>query len=199
MEERHMKEDILEHSTNSLSELQDKADELKDIAQDVRYLLVAVSQLRQDFNLQAQSDESSERLINKLNEELQRYHNDVYPPALRAILIDLITLYDDLSICIENIISLAVEIPGSVLQMLITFQESITRILQRNDVNPFVLEEELFLASRQRALRIITTGDIDKHNCIARRARMGFECQGKLLRPELVDIYKYVAPLTQEE
>jgi molecular chaperone GrpE len=199
MEERHMKEDILEHSTNTLSELQDKTDELKDIAQDVRYLLVAVSQLRQDFNLQAQSDESSERLINKLNEELQLYHNDVYPPALRAILIDLITLYDDLSICIENIISLAVEIPGSVLQMLITFQESITRILQRNDVNPFVLEEELFLANRQRALRIITTGDMDKHNRIARRARMGFECQGKLLRPELVDIYKYVAPLTQEE
>ncbi len=194
-----MQEDIIGDSNDDAFELQNKAGELKEIARDMRYLLVAVSELRQDFNIKIQTDDSRERLINKLNEELQLYHNDVYIPALRAILIDLITLYDDLNSVIENINVTLPETPDAVLHMLTAFQGSVIRILERNEVNPFILQGDVFLPARQRALRISATNDRQKDHRIARRVRMGFECRSRVLRPELVDIYKYVAPVTQKE
>src|SRR6266567_5767054 len=177
MGENPMQEDIIGDSNDDAFELQNKAGELKEIARDMRYLLVAVSELRQDFNIKIQTDDSRERLINKLNEELQLYHNDVYIPALRAILIDLITLYDDLNSVIENINVTLPETPDAVLHMLTAFQVSVIRILERNEVNPFILQGDVFLPARQRALRISATNDRQKDHRIARRVRMGFECR----------------------
>jgi molecular chaperone GrpE len=199
MGENHMQEDSIGDSNDDTLELQNKAGELKEIARDMRYLLVAVSELRRDFNIKIQTDDSKEQLINKLNEELQLYHNDVYIPALRAILIDLITLYDDLNSVIENTNATLPETPEAVLHMLIAFQGSVVRILERNEVNPFILQGDVFIPARQRALHISATNDRQKDHRIARRVRMGFECRSRVLRPELVDIYKYVAPVTQKE
>jgi molecular chaperone GrpE len=71
------------------------------------------------------------------------------------------------------------------------FQESVEEILRRNGVEIFSVEQELFLPSKQRSLCVVATPDPAQDKQIAKRVRKGFEYEGKLLRPEIVETYKY--------
>lgn len=157
----------------------------------VQSLTTAISALRQDFDTKIKYDESKQRLIDSLHQELQSYRDGLHFRILRPILLDLISIYDELGALIENASAEASAVPRQVIDNLSALQESIEETLYRNGVEAFSVEQETFLASRQRNLRVIPTTDRQKDKQIARRVRKGFVYEGTLLRPEVVESYKF--------
>jgi molecular chaperone GrpE len=171
--------------------------DLEGIARDIHSLLSEMTDLRQDFETKVQYDRDKERLIASLHGELQEYREGLHFRILKPVFIDLIIMYDDLGKLIESLMPVDTPFVQQLIQHLILFQESIEETLRRNDVDTFKCEGDVFLPSRQRALRVIPTDNLVLDRHIARRVRKGFECGNRLLRPEIVETYKY-APIVDQ-
>lgn len=160
------------------------------VGENVQLLLTEISQLRQDFDTKVKYDDSKERLITNLHKELQFYREGLHFRVLKPLFIDLISLYNDMDTLIHSLQQeLTADTPH--VRHLALFQSTIEEILHRNGADLFRNEQETFVPSKQRALRTVATSDPEKDKWIARRVRPGFEYEGKLLQPELVEIYKY--------
>ena len=159
--------------------------------QDIHMLLEEMTDLRHDFETKVQYDESKECLIQSLHRELQEYREGLHFRILKPICVDLIAIYDDLGKLSETLSQEGSELSQNLTHHLVLYQEAIEETLRRNDVDAFVSEEDIFLPARQRMLLVIPVNEpaLDRH--IARRVRKGFESGNRLLRPELVEIYKY--------
>jgi molecular chaperone GrpE len=158
-------------------------------------LLEEMQSLRQDFETKVKYDESKERLIDTLHKELQSYREDLHFKILRPVLIDLISMYDDFAKDIDALCKKAHD--GSAdqdIRNLQSFQEMVEEILRRNGVESFEVEEDLFLGSKQRILKTTETTDPALDKRIARRVRRGFAYENRVLRTEVVEVYKYAAP-----
>jgi len=71
------------------------------------------------------------------------------------------------------------------------YQETIGEALRRHGVEFFRAEEDVFQPQKQRSVKVIPTSDQALDRRIARRVRWGFLYGEKLLRHEMVDIFKY--------
>lgn len=156
-------------------------------------LLAEIKELRQDFETKVKYDESKERLIDTLHKELQTYREGLHFKILRPIFIDLITMFDDLQKVIDTLQIKSPLTESQEMQNLQSFQETIEEILYRNGVEVFEAEGDMFLANRQRVLKVIETADSVQDKRVARRVRKGFCYENRVLRPEIVEIYKFSA------
>ena len=168
---------------------------MQEIGHNIQNILVEMTNVRRDFETKVMYDESKERVIETLHRELQDYREGLHFRILKPLFIDLIVMYDDLGKQIERMDQNANPLAKEVKQDLELFQESIEETLHRNDVDTFSVEDDVFLPSKQKILRIIPTENLALDRHIARRVRKGFHCAGKILRPEIVETYKYT-PLT---
>lgn len=163
------------------------------LAQEMRSLQTEVQQLRHDFETKLMYDESKERQISNLHQELQSYRAGLHFRILQPVLVDLISMFDDLH---KLIGSLAQEEsapgPERMASNLRSFQDTILEMLQRQGVESYEVEEETFVAGRQRVVKAVETADLELDKKVIRRLRRGFEYEGKMLRPEWVEAYKYV-------
>lgn len=161
-------------------------------------ILVMMRNLRDDFDTKVKYDESKERIIESLHKELLIHREGLHFRVLRPIFLDLIVLYDDMSKLIDSISGDSSVSTTQIAQHLLVFQDSIQEILRSNGVEAFLTEEDFFLPARQRAQKVIPTSNPAQDKRIARRARPGFEYEGKLLRHEMVEVYKYTPSATNE-
>lgn len=170
-------------------------DLIQGIGHDIQNLLVEMTNVRRDFETKVMYDESKERLIETLHRELQDHREGLHFRILKPLFIDLIAMYDDLDKQIERMAHHDDPLLKEVRNNLILFQESIEEMLRRNDVDTFSVEEDIFLPSKQKIIKIVPTANLALDRHIARRVRKGFHCSGKILRPEIVETYKYT-PMT---
>lgn len=156
-------------------------------------LLAEMDSLRHDFDTKVKYDESKERLIDTLHLELQAYREGLHFKILRPLFLDLITMYDDLGKVVDDMQTKDSNssVPQDI-QNFASFQETIEEILRRNGVDVFCLEDNIFVVSQQRVLKVLPTTNPSQDKHIARRVRKGFLYENRVLRPEIVDIYKYV-------
>jgi len=158
----------------------------------LQLLMSEMQHLREDFDTKVKYDESKERLIDSLHRELQAYREGLHFKILRPLFIDLIAMYDDLGKLIDAMLSKTPATTSSqALQSMESFQETIEEILRRNGADAFTVEENTFVASKQRILRVVDTTDPAQDKQVVRRVRKGFEYEGRILRPEVVEMYKY--------
>ncbi len=100
-------------------------------------------------------------------------------------------MYDDFGKLIESLSHNGVD-SSQTLDNLRSFQETIDDILRRNGAESYSLEEDSYTPVKQRVLQVIETNDPAQDKKIARRIRRGFEYEGRVLRPELIAMYKFV-------
>lgn len=169
------------------------------VADNIDHLIQEMHNLREDFDTKVKYDESKERTIDALHKELQTYREGLHYKILRPIIMDLISMHDDLDRILEDIASKEYGISQTMLRNLQSFQESIEETLRRYEVETFSVEGDTLVAGKQRIMKVIEVGDsmLDRH--IAHRVRKGFEYEKRLLRPEIVDIYRYNANLQVKE
>lgn len=168
-------------------------------ANGIEYLMHEMQRLRQDFETKVQYDASKERTIDTLHEELQTYREGLHYKILRPLFMDLISMHDDLDHILEDIIVKENGNSHTMLRNLQSFQASIEETLRRYEVETFSVEGDTLVSGKQRILKVIEVGDAAQDRHIARRVRKGFEYEGRLLRPEIVDIYRFNANLQVKE
>lgn len=162
-----------------------------ELANGIQQLLDEMRELRGDFETKLMYDENKERLIDSLHSELQGYREGLHFKILRPIFLDIIDMYDDLGKLADALPTRYGEAAlEDMLNNLRSFQETVEEILERNGVAVSNAEGDVFVPGRQRAIKAIDTFDPKLDKQIVRRLRKGFEFDGKVLRPELVEIYK---------
>ncbi len=181
-------------SVDSVTGSADILASMEEVKQRMQGLLGEMENLRQDFETKVKYDESKQYLIDTLHRELQVYREGLHFRILRPIFLDLITMYDDLGKLLDSMPRDSITSSNVTLQNLASFQDTIEEILRRNGVQTFAVPENVFLASRQRIQKLVPIPDPAMDKQIARRVRKGFEYEGKLLRPETVEVYKYTPP-----
>lgn len=168
----------------------EKSTDLVEMAQS---LLTAMQELRQDFDTKIKYDETKERQLDTLHKELRAYREGLHFKILRPLFIDLIAIHDDLDKLIEGLSSTENEqILARMIDNLRSFQETVEDILVRNGVELYRLDGDTYVPNKQRALQVVNTGDPAQDKLIARRLRKGFEYDGRVLRPELVTLFRSV-------
>lgn len=158
-------------------------------------LLSEMQELRHDFEAKIQYDAMKERLFDNLHRDLQAYRDGLHFRILRPLFLDLIAMHDDLGKLMDSMAMRENEpaTSHSIIEDLKIFQEMIEEILSRSGTEPFSIEGDVFLPSRQRSLKTIPTSNENQEKLIARRVRKGFTYEDKLLRHELVEVYKFTS------
>ena len=144
--------------------------------------------LREVFDAKIRYDEARERLVEAMSEELLAYRQDLYQKLLRPVLLDLIGLYDDLMQVLES----ADSAPTTNTQLGF-FRDSIEQILERNGAELFAIDGEDIDRTHQKVVQVTETPNQNLDRRLDRRLRPGFSWNGKVLRPEWVTAYRYVA------
>ncbi len=165
-------------------------------SESIQLLMYEMQRLREDFDTKVKYDVSKERMIDSLHRELQSYREGMHFKILRPLFMDLISIHDDLGGLLEHILK-ENGVSRQMLRSLESFQESIEETLQRNGVEVFSTEGEVFVAGKQRALKVVDTDDPALDKQVARRLRKGFEYDGKVLRPEIVEVYRTISRTEQ--
>ncbi len=174
--------------------LQAAAAAQQELLKTMQSLLAGMQELRQDFDTKLKYDESKERQLDSMHRELQTYREGLHFKILRPLFIDLIAVYDDLGKLIDGLLSK--EVAPTLAQMidnLQSFQDTIEDILNRNGAESYNLDGDTYVPSKQRVLQVVDTGDTARDKQIARRVRKGFEYEGRVIRPELVILYRTVS------
>lgn len=154
--------------------------------------------LREAFDSKIRYDEVRENLVRSMSEELTQYRQDFYQTLLRPILLDLISLYDDVTQVLDS-----PDTSSATADSLRFVRDGIEQVLARNGVQRYTVEGDDLNRSRQRVLSTVDTPDAALSRKIARRFRAGFGWDEKVLRPEWVSAYRHVpavigAPASRE-
>lgn len=156
-----------------------------------------IQQVQKDFQTKIQYDQSKERTIDTLHRQLQDYKEDLALKLLRPLVTDLITLYDDIDQLVPRTARDA-ESPDPVISQIVsnieTMRVEIEEMLNRNGVESFTLEGEVFDGAQQRAQQVVATDvpALDRH--VAEHRRKGFRYEDKILRPEVVAVFRFTPP-----
>ncbi|GCF08705.1 nucleotide exchange factor GrpE [Dictyobacter arantiisoli] len=167
------------------------ADLLTETVQGVQQVLAEMQLLKQDFDTKVKYDESKERLIDVLHNELQGYREGLHFKILRPLFMELITLYDDMNSIIESMGKKFPDLDETIIKNIQSFSKTVEDMLSNNGVEAFEIEEEIFVTQKQRVLHVIPTHDVTLDRHIARRLRKGFRYENRILRPEIVETYRY--------
>lgn len=154
--------------------------------QSMQTLTRMVEQLRADFDTKIKYDQSKESTIDALHRELQEYRGDLVFKILRPVINDLLALYDDIGHMAArhgDESPLAKEMKA--------VQGDIAEIMARHGFEVFEAPDETYDSSVQRVQQVIETNESDRDHQIARRVRAGVLSGERLLRHEVVDIYRY--------
>ena len=153
--------------------------------QDVSMILAELRELRERFDSKIRYDDAKDRQIEALYEELQGYRQGLYQQIMQPIVMDLIGIYDEMAG------QLARDSGGSD-GGLGFLAEMVEEALARYEVARYEVDGDAIDRSRQKVIRTRDTADPKLAKGLARRIRPGFEMQGKVIRPEWVEAYRYV-------
>ena len=170
-----------------------------DVAINIQQLMGEVQRLREDFETKVKYDESKERMIDTLHKELQSYREGLHFKILYPVFMDLINMYDDLERILENVATQESGISLAMLRNLQSFKDTIEEALNRYEVQAFSVEEDVLVSGKQRILKVIEVGNPAQDRHIARRVRKGFGYGDRVLRPEVVEIYRFNSDLQIRE
>lgn len=161
-----------------------------EIQHGIQQVLEAIQSLRYDFETKIKYDETKERQITLLHNELQEHRQGLHFRILRPLLLDLIALYDDIAKLLESTAEESLTANQS-RRNLESIQRSIEEMLRRNGVEPFTVEGDAVSIERQRVLKVLPTSEPLLDKKIAQRLRTGFSFEGRVIRPEWVEVYRY--------
>jgi molecular chaperone GrpE len=153
-------------------------------------VLAELRELRERFESKIRYDEVKERQIDALHEELQGYRQGLYQQIMQPVVMDLISIYDEVAGQFARIS----DGPDGGLGFL---AEMIEDVLARYGVSQYEVDGDAVDRSKQKVIGAQDTADPELGKRVARRVRPGFEMKGKVIRPEWVTAYRYVPDTRQ--
>lgn len=167
------------------------------IKEAIEQIKIDIKTLNVSFNNKLKYDLHKDTIIDKLHKELQEYKNDIILQSINPIINDLIGMYDDF----ESSISSYKEKENSevILNILTDFQLTVLEILEKHDVFAYKSPDTSFVSKRQQVIKTVKTDDPGKHHEVKQHLRIGFDRDGKVVRPERVEVFVYRPPEEKEK
>ncbi len=146
-------------------------------------------ELRAAFDSKLRYDTTKDLQIEQLHAELETYKRGERDSMQRAILVDMIRLYDDMTDLVANS---GLPADASMQRSLVAFQKGILETLRRNGIEPYRVEGAAYDRTQQRPLQSVATQDPALDMQVARHVRLGFRSAERIIRQEIVDVFRYV-------
>lgn len=140
------------------------------------------------FQQKIAQDSHKAELFDKMYDELQAYRADIYAKLLKPFILSTITVIDDTNGFIAR---LGENDSAKAEAYLRGIPDDLVDILDQNGVDIYREDTEVFNPRTQKAMKSVLTDDPEQHKHIAKRLRPGYRWNGTILKPELVQIYKY--------
>ncbi len=156
-----------------------------------------MKRLLADFDAKIKYDQSKDRVIDTLHNELQVLRNDLVFKILQPIASDLVQFHDDMDAFTSRQVEGEGEQRG--LESTRQFLKDIQDILDRFGFELYRSEGDSFDRALHRAIRAENTNEAELDMRIAQRLRLGLRYGERILRPEYVVVYKYVPEESQGE
>lgn len=155
-------------------------------------LSIQMTKLEKHFESKIKYDKHKENTIDKLHHELQKYKDDLIGKLLRPIFMDIIEVIDDVNKLLKSLEEKGeINNPEKLLKLLKGLPEDLEDKLYRHGVE--VVEEmpDVFDPSIQKIIKVLLTNEelLDKQ--IGEKLKNGYRWEGKLIRHEMVTVYKY--------
>ena len=152
-----------------------------------------IEALHEAFEMKIKYDTVKDKVIDDLHREVRTYRDDFVFKLLRPVFLDLIAMHDDISSIVRHT---PVDENGNpelatMVDNLVSFQVTVEEILSRNGIEVYSDPGDELLPGRQRATRMTPTDQPDLHMKLSERVRKGFAYGSRVLRPEMVHVYRY--------
>lgn len=161
---------------------------LEPIQQTLELLTKELSTLKTDFQTKIKYDSSKEQIITSLHSELQNHRDGFYFKILRSLALDILTLYDRL----EAIVNKQSDSSNDLTSDLQDFLEDIECILARHGFEIYQHDGD-YNRKLQKVLKTESTEQAESDSSIAQRLKKGLQYEDRVVRPEVVTLYRYVA------
>lgn len=194
-------ESPVEHlSPSDGQEVDEPGDTHVDPIENFQEVLVALADLKlqavalsNDFTSKLKYDKHKDAIIDNLHEDLQEYKNDLLLKLLQPLILDVAKCMDDISKQVRFYRDKDADalVASKILRDLEGFGGDLEDLLYRQGVDSFESLENTFDPKRQKMIKKIDTTDSSLHKTVAARVRKGFQWEGRVIRPERVDVYVY--------
>jgi molecular chaperone GrpE len=174
--------------SNEESNSVDKQVNLEPIQQTLELLTKELSTLKTDFQTKIKYDSSKEQIITSLHSELQNHRDGFYFKILRSLALDILTLYDRL----ETVVNKQSDFSNDLTSDLRDFLEDIECILARHGFEIYQHDGD-YDRKLQKVLKTESTEQVESDGSIAQRLKKGLQYEDRVVRPEVVTLYRYVA------
>lgn len=167
---------------------------LGDIEGGMKLISGKLDSLQNEFNEKLKYDQHKDDIIDNLHTELQEYKNETFKKHFQTMIMDVIKIIDDIrklsrfyrsqeSSCCD---------PDKLLKLIESIPADLEDSFYWQGVKPYMSENDRFDPTRQKVLKKIETTDKSKDKMIAERLFPGYEWDGRVIRPEMVNVYLYV-------
>ncbi|GHT20698.1 nucleotide exchange factor GrpE [Planctomycetales bacterium] len=156
-------------------------------------IVILLRQLAQDFEVKLKYDATKQEQVDKLYNENQQYKEGSLEKFRKSLILAVIEKIDET----EKMIAFfdGKEFSEENYRKLFSSYKSVAEefsdvLLERFDVAKYTCEPETpFDPRRQRSLKMVPTDDPAKHKFVKQTLRPGYETDGIVLRPEMVEVY----------
>jgi molecular chaperone GrpE (heat shock protein) len=178
-----LKESISEEAP-SVDETVPEPDTLTTISGQIRELSLS-------FESKLKYDAHKNKIIDDLHQDLQEYRQGLLQKYLQRIFIDVIKIIDDMRKFTAHHTNTPAqdEAVEKFLKFIVNTASDLEDLFAWEGITPYTCEGDRLDPVRQRVVDKIETDDPARARTIAARLRPGYEYEGKILRPEMVNIY----------
>lgn len=186
-------EEMREVSSTNGIETEEEENKGNNIELKVDTLVEQMGILNDLFEKKILIDGQKNKIIETQGGELQKLREGMYEKILKPLLCDVIDIADDIHRMLRAYASKSEEtVPiEKFMSVLEIYESDIEDILEKYGVDVYSCPEELFNPQKQKIVKIVQTDDADKNRYIVERITKGFALDGKMIRPERVNVYKY--------
>lgn len=170
---------------NEKSSSIDEQVNLEPIQQTLELLTKELSTLKTDFQTKIKYDSSKEQIITSLHSELQNHKDGFYFKILRSLALDILTLYDRLETVVEKQSDSSSDLNSD----LRDFLEDIECILARHGFEVYQHDGN-YDRKLQKVLKTESTEQAESDGSIAQRLKKGLQYENRVVRPEVVTLYR---------
>jgi molecular chaperone GrpE (heat shock protein) len=152
--------------------------------------------LSQEFQEKLKNDSLKEKIIDGLHNELQEYKKDIFKKQFRSMILDLINIIDDLRKLSKHHREKGARDNDfeKLLGQLELIPSDLEDIFKNHGITPFICSGDNFDPKRQKIFKKVETMDKASDKTIAKSLRPGYEWDGWVIRPEMVEACIYKEP-----
>ena len=177
------------------------ADNVEAVSNMVTDIAQSVSRLQSDFESKIKYEETNRQMVDRLHDELQEYRSGMVLNILRPMLNDVLALHDDVAVMVDayaedDTVQELAQDHALVARLLADFEATvgdIEELLVRQGFELYHTDEDTLDRALHSVQKTVITDDPELSGRIARRIRKGVRYDGRVVRPEVVDVYRYKA------